>query len=108
MSTSLLRLTALAAAAVAVLDFATLVPAGAQVPSNCAKRADVLRELDKQFTEAPVGIGLTEQGTVLEIFTSADGSTWTVTVTTPAGITCLIASGQDWQSVPRVLAGKTA
>ena len=37
-----------------------------------------------------------------EFFASKQGATWTMAVTTPAGLTCLMATGQDWQSVPRL------
>jgi hypothetical protein len=36
------------------------------------------------------------------VFASKSGETWTVTVTMPNGISCMVATGQDWQDLPRV------
>jgi hypothetical protein len=75
------------------------VPAHAQ-NRPCAKRAELLAHLESKFQEGRVAIGLADNGNLLEIFTSKDGSTWTVAMTTPTGITCLLATGQNWESVP--------
>jgi len=44
---------------------------------------------------------LGEQGMVIETFASADTGTWTITVTTPNGLTCLVASGQSCEALPQ-------
>ena len=36
---------------------------------------------------------------VVETFVSAQTGTWTITVNTPNGTTCLVASGQSYQAV---------
>ena len=70
------------------------LPAQAQ---NCAPRGIVVERLSAQFGETRRGIGLGGQNRVLEVFASAESGSWTVTVTLPDGMTCLIASGQDWE-----------
>jgi hypothetical protein len=91
---------ALAAAAVA-LTVAPALPAHAQSPA-CIKRADLLQHLAKQYHEAPAAVGLADNGSLLEVFASKSGETWTVTVTMPNGVSCMIATGQQWQDLPRV------
>ena len=43
-------------------------------------------------------MGLTDKGAVLEVFASKNGS-WTFLVTMPSGLTCVVASGQSWESL---------
>lgn len=92
---------------VAVAAFATLgllssgLPAGANQPASCFKRPDLIKYLSANFKESPVAIGVTDAGMLLEVFSTLSGETWTVAVTTPHGLTCLMATGQDWQTVPR-------
>jgi hypothetical protein len=75
-------------------------PAAAQTPppNACAKRADLLNHLAGKFKEGRVAMGVADNGNLLEVFTAKDGSTWTVAMTLPNGITCLMATGQNWEA----------
>lgn len=75
----------------------------ADQPASCFKRPDLVKYLSSNFKEAPIAIGVTDAGMLLEVFTTKTGETWTVAVTTPNGLTCLMATGQDWQIVPRTV-----
>jgi len=74
-----------------VLAFAS--PVGAQ-QMQCADRATVVQLLTGQFSEVPASAGLAPAGLV-ELWVSPIG-TWTLTLTTPRGATCLVASGTEW------------
>ena len=87
-----------AAAAVALLSFHPLAAETAQ-DSPCAERTNVVDTLDSQYKESPRAIGLVSQEAVLEIFVSETG-TWTVVVTDPAGVSCVLAAGQSWEEIP--------
>lgn len=83
---------------IALVCAALTVPmAAAQAGAPCSKRTDVIAELGKKYKEAPVAIGLASNGNLLEVLTSADGATWTIIQTSPAGIACLVAAGEGWQ-----------
>jgi hypothetical protein len=69
-------------------------PAFAQ--GACAPRDALVKGLADKFQEHVSASGLDSNGNLLEIFSSESG-TWTVLVTTPAGITCFITSGEDWR-----------
>jgi hypothetical protein len=69
-------------------------------PAACFKRSDLVVYLADQFKETPQVVAVTDAGMLLEVFASKRGATWTMAVTTPAGLTCLMATGQDWQSLP--------
>ena len=64
---------------------------------NCTDRASTLAHLSKNYKEQPVAIGLASAGGVVEILVSEDGKTWSIIVTLPSGITCMVAAGEDWE-----------
>ena len=71
-------------------------PALAQADqANCGPRPKLLGYLSDKFSEQPVMLGLTSDGNVLEVATSANGS-WTIVVTLPTGIACAVAAGEKW------------
>ena len=43
-------------------------------------------------------MGLSTDGGLIEIYSSEKG-TWTILVTRPSGITCLVAAGDNWEAV---------
>ncbi len=51
-----------------------------------------------------MAIGLTGNGSVIELFTTGDGSTWTIVITSPDGLSRVVAAGESWMST-RALAG---
>ncbi len=75
-----------------------LVPMFAQA-APCAKRSDFLQHLATKFAEAPVATGVTADGAVLEILTSAAGS-WTILVIMPTGVACGVIAGEAWSQPP--------
>ncbi|MGB3314224.1 MAG: hypothetical protein WBB85_07410 [Albidovulum sp.] len=77
---------------------------------NCAARDTVVTELADRYGETRHGIGLAANNAVMEVFASAETGTWTITVTLTNGMTCLIASGQNYEALAEHLpaAGKGA
>ncbi len=82
----------------AALAFALLIslPAFAQ-PPQCAKRTDILKKLSTEYDEVPIGVGLTANGSVLELLASGAGS-WSIIVTDTTGTTCPVAVGEAWSA----------
>ena len=81
-----------------ILAFLTLsAPAMAQ--SMCNKRGSFVKHLSSKYAEAPVAMGLSAEGSVLEVLASQDG-TWTIIVTRPSGVSCVVAYGESWEAVP--------
>jgi len=74
-------------------------------PRTCAARAKVLQHLSGTYKEAPVAMGLANNGGVIEVMRSPDNATFTIVITMPDGQSCMIAAGQSWESLPRRLAG---
>lgn len=65
--------------------------------SNCADHATVVASLSDGYGENRQAMGLTSTNTVLEVFASTTTGTWTITLTTPGGPTCLVAAGIGFQ-----------
>jgi hypothetical protein len=80
---------------------AAATSAAAQAP-NCNKRVEIVRHLATVYAEAPVALGTASNGSVVELFHSKDGRSWTLTITAPDGETCMIAAGEDWNRLPPV------
>ncbi len=76
-------------------------PAWAQgAPAACGARDGLLNQLAQKYGEVPVAIGVTGGvggGALIELLTAKDGLTWTIILTSPQGLSCLIASGEGWR-----------
>lgn len=90
--------------AIAVLALTCAAPAMAQTP--CGKRGDIVKVLSEKYGEAPVFMGIDRDGNVAEIFGAMGGGTWTAIMTTPKGLTCIMAAGQSWEATPAKPIGK--
>jgi TRAP-type mannitol/chloroaromatic compound transport system substrate-binding protein len=78
---------------------ASALPAAAQSAANCAQRQQVISRLASTYGETRQSIGLGANNQVVEMFASLETGTWTITVTTPNGLTCLVASGQAYEAL---------
>lgn len=87
------------ATAIALTAFANT----AMAQAVCNERGKFLEQLSGGYAENTVGLGLVNNGSVLEIFASKKGS-WTILVTKPNGISCVVATGESWEEVPRIMA----
>ena len=68
-------------------------------PAACSPRTDVLGHLAKKYGEAPVAIGVTNKGGLVEVLTTGDGDTWTIIVSMPNGTACMVAAGEGWRTM---------
>jgi hypothetical protein len=79
-------------------------PAAPQTAGTCAMRQHVIDRLAAAYGETRQSIGLGANNQVVEVFASPETGTWTITVTTPNGLTCLVASGQAYETVAETAA----
>ncbi|WP_282120109.1 hypothetical protein [Ruegeria atlantica] len=70
---------------------------------NCAPRDEVIKRLTETYGETRQGIGIARQGAVMELYASDQSGSWTITVTLPDGMTCLVASGQAYEMIADAL-----
>ena len=81
---------------------AALIPTPAAAEESCDRRDKVLGQLAQKYQEIPVAIGVTSTGGLVEVLATGDGSTWTIIVTTPQGVSCLVAEGEGLRFLRRV------
>ncbi|GAA6188024.1 hypothetical protein [Litorivita sp. NS0012-18] len=77
--------------------------AAAQTRQNCGPRDVVVERLASGYGETRQSIGLGANNQVVEVFASDESGTWTITVTMPSGMTCLVASGQAFEELAEAL-----
>ncbi|MBM7066550.1 hypothetical protein [Actibacterium sp. 188UL27-1] len=77
--------------------------AQAQSSRNCADRQKVVERLNDGYGETRQSIGLGANNAVVEVFASSETGTWTITVTMPTGMTCLVASGRSYETLEEEL-----
>ena len=80
-----------------------LVTQNALAATQCAQRPQVLEALAQKYGETRRSMGIAADQTVMELFASAETGTWTLTVTLPTGMTCLVAAGQNFETVAEEL-----
>ena len=68
----------------------------------CAPHDAMAERLGARFAEAPASKGLASSGKLVELFTSEDGGTWTLVLTEPRGVSCIVAAGKYWYDVPAI------
>ncbi len=72
----------------------------------CDKPAAVANHLKRKYQEAPVALGLSNDGGLVELFTTRNGETWTLMITYPWGLACLLQAGENWETIPKVQWGE--
>lgn len=74
-------------------------PASAVAQMNCGPRGQVVQQLGQSFGEIPAAVALTDYGSLIELLLSPRGESWTLIVTTPRGLACVLATGRNWQAL---------
>ena len=79
-----------------------LFSTAAQAQMLCKERSEVLAQLSTGYQEAPTAMGLASNGALIEVLSSSDdGRTWTIIITRPNGVSCVLATGESWQIIDR-------
>lgn len=81
---------------IAVLALPIAPPALAQ-NGLCGPHPALAGQLAADYGEQPVAIGLTNDGLLVEIFVADGRRTFTLLLTRPDGLACILLAGQGWQ-----------
>jgi hypothetical protein len=54
-------------------------------------------KLEASYAEVPVSAGLRQDGNLVSVFASTTTGTWTMVMTRPEGMSCVVAVGEAWQ-----------
>ena len=97
MSTSTKKTAARIALGAAILVPSFMISDASAAMRVCGERVKMTKMLSGKYQEKPKAIGVSSTGkTVLEVFTSSEGS-WTLLLTTAKGMTCIMGAGHSWQ-----------
>ncbi len=92
----------------AIAAAALVFSSAAQAQQNqCNERDDVLKLLSTKYSESRVAFGVTTNGGLVEVLKSgqeAKADTWTIIITSPQGVSCLVAAGEGWREMEEQLA----
>jgi hypothetical protein len=80
-----------------------LIPAPTLAEPQCGPRDRVVALLADRYAETRRAMGLAGPNLVMEVYASEASRSWTITVTSPDGVTCLIASGQGFEALVEAL-----
>lgn len=100
-TTKLLHLAALTAAS--VFYIATTSLASAQQQRNCGPRDLVVERLATGYGETRQSLGIGANNSMVEVYASEETGSWTILVTLPTGVSCLVASGESFEAVAEAL-----
>lgn len=67
--------------------------------ANCAQRNQVVERLQTKYGETRQSVGLAANNGVVETYASTESGTWTIVITLPNGMTCLVAAGNSFEPV---------
>lgn len=82
------------------LGLGTIPTKAVAQPMNCGPRDQVVRQLEGEFGETSVAMGIAQNGAgIFEIFASEGGASFTLIISLPNGQSCLVGTGTDWQFV---------
>jgi len=70
---------------------------GLRAGMACGTRDAVVAKLGEKYGEVRRGGGLAGPTAIFEIWASEATGTWTILMTTPNGLTCVMAVGDAWQ-----------
>jgi len=91
-------------AVLAALGIFVLTASSADAHALCGERNKVVANLEKTYSETPVSMGLESNGGVIEILASPSGS-FTIILTWPNGVSCVMAAGENWEGLPKIQVG---
>ncbi|MEM7270038.1 MAG: hypothetical protein AAF401_12400 [Pseudomonadota bacterium] len=96
---SLTKTTAIAAILAAAL---AVIPTNAAAQGRvCAERDKIVERLEATHGEVRQSFGLQRNAGVIETYANPDTGSWTIIVSLPTGLSCLVAVGEAYQSDPK-------
>jgi hypothetical protein len=99
------RIAVLTGLALVALSATPAVAQNQRVNMLCGARDTVVGELTGRYGEQVHGMGLAHQNRIVEVYVSEETGTWTITVTSADGTTCLMAAGEYFATMPPLIPG---
>jgi hypothetical protein len=71
---------------------------------SCMPAEELARFLEEEFAELPMARGVSDAGVLVTMFAAKAPGTWTIAVTEPSGLSCIVAAGTGFELMPEALA----
>ncbi|MEM7173287.1 MAG: hypothetical protein AAF530_24200 [Pseudomonadota bacterium] len=72
----------------------------AQAQPACDERHRVVDQLERAYGESLIATGITGAGSLVEVYAARAGETWSILITRPGRLTCLVSAGEGWRASP--------
>lgn len=82
-----------------VFGAAAMAPPAHAQTMQCLQRDALVETLQSKYGERLTGGGLQSAERLIEVWSSGTTGSFTVFVTQPNGVSCIVATGQSWNSV---------
>ncbi len=79
-----------------VFGMLATAPPAAHAQSGCGDRNAMVEQLSRTYGEMRKGAGLAGQTALFEVWASNATGTWTILKTSPNGMACIVAMGENW------------
>ena len=103
----MLRLSLLVSVSALLLAGSATGPPMAQEPPekypSCMLTEELASFLEEQFEEMPMARGVSEDGVLVTMFAATASSNWTITLTAPSGVSCILTAGTGFELTPEAL-----
>ncbi len=80
-----------------VFGMLATAPPAANAQLACGDRNAMVEQLSRSYGEIRKGAGLAGQAALFEIWASDATGSWSILKTTPNGMACLVAAGENWR-----------
>jgi hypothetical protein len=71
---------------------------------SCMPTEELASFLREQFEEMPTARGVSDDGLLVTMFAAKAAGTWTIAMTDPSGVSCIVAAGTGFELMPEALA----
>lgn len=78
------------------------VSSTAMAQTKCKERDDIIDLLGKKYGETVSALGVSNTGGLVEVLNDPKDGSWTIIMTTPRGMSCLVAAGKGWRTMEQI------
>jgi len=71
---------------------------------SCMLAGELASFLEEEFEELPMARGVSDAGGFVTVFAAEATGTWTIALTEPSGVSCVVATGTGFELMPEALA----
>ena len=74
-----------------------------EIYPSCMLTQELAPVLKERFEEMPMARGVSEAGVLVTMFAATASINWTITLTAPSGVSCILTAGTGFELTPEAL-----